>query len=445
MIFLIGVIVSIGLESHAENSIQLRFYTVPGGKAVETNARYPGDLNKIRAEGLAPHTSYKLNATFCYASDLFQSSVDLDSDASGVIDTGEAKPTRGSYTKADADGIFWSMKASGSCPTNSSSAYQFTIEKSGQVLGTGTLQLAFLHPAVTSISLKGTGLVGVLYIPATAGPHPAVITLGGAEGGIKVASMNAAWLANQGYVALGLGYFGVEGLPSELANIQLEYFEKAIHLLQSRPEVIKEKIAVMGMSRGGELALLLGATFHDLKAVVAQVPSSIQWAANALPNIFGQWPPAWIYHSVAQDFLSPLTIAQAIFLPDGRWAYNLRPIYETSVQFQADRIASATTAVEQTNGPIFMFGGSDDQVWPSCDFVNLALSRLKAKKHAYHDEAVCYKGAGHSVGVLVGAATTEPASQQGLYLLNFGGNPEHIAAGQRDAANRTLDFLRTNL
>ncbi|HEX8259840.1 MAG TPA: hypothetical protein VF558_06050 [Rubrobacteraceae bacterium] len=55
------------------------------------------------------------------------------------------------------------------------------------------------------------GLVGTFFRPSTPGPHPAVIVLGGSDGGLREGS--AAVIARQGYATLALAYFGVEGLP----------------------------------------------------------------------------------------------------------------------------------------------------------------------------------------------------------------------------------------
>jgi len=43
----------------------------------------------------------------------------------------------------------------------------------------------------------------------------------------------------------------------------------------------------------------------------------------------------------------------------------------------ATAVAAASTQVEKTSGPIFLFGGAADDVWPSCQFVQMAVQRLK--------------------------------------------------------------------
>jgi dienelactone hydrolase len=64
------------------------------------------------------------------------------------------------------------------------------------------------------------GLVGTFFRPSTPGPHPAVIVLGGSDGGLREGS--AAVIARQGYATLALAYFGVGPLPPELVEVPVE-------------------------------------------------------------------------------------------------------------------------------------------------------------------------------------------------------------------------------
>ncbi len=115
--------------------------------------------------------------------------------------------------------------------------------------------------------------------PASGGPYPAVVVLGGSEGGLPL--RNAAWLASHGYAALALAYFRYDNLPQRLEAIPLEYFGQALSWMASRPEIDANHIGVMGVSRGGELALQLGSMYPQIKAVVAFVPAS-EYATSRL-------------------------------------------------------------------------------------------------------------------------------------------------------------------
>ena len=95
-------------------------------------------------------------------------------------------------------------------------------------------------------------------MPNGPGPHPAIVWLGGSEGGLREGT--AALLASHGYATLALAYFGVDPLPPELIEIPLEYCKEGIDWLKAQPSVDAQHIAVLGGSKGAELALLLAAT-----------------------------------------------------------------------------------------------------------------------------------------------------------------------------------------
>jgi dienelactone hydrolase len=71
-------------------------------------------------------------------------------------------------------------------------------------------------------------------------------------------------LAARGYPVLALAYFREDGLPRELVRIPLEYFRRALLWMRTRPEVDPARVVTLGISRGGELSLILASTFPDL-------------------------------------------------------------------------------------------------------------------------------------------------------------------------------------
>src|SRR5437763_1684078 len=117
---------------------------------------------------------------------------------------------------------------------------------------------------MSAIKVADEGLVASLYLPDTAGKHPAVIVVSGSDGGIATASMYAEPLAALGYASLALAYFAMDGLPRDLVEIPLEYFKRAIDWLRAHPAVDGERIAIVGSSRGGEAALLVAATYPEI-------------------------------------------------------------------------------------------------------------------------------------------------------------------------------------
>ncbi len=132
---------------------------------------------------------------------------------------------------------------------------------------------------VTRVDLRQDDLYGELYLPASGGGRrPAILLMGGSEGGLDIISGMAADFAKQGYAALALAYWKEQGLPQTLELIPLEYFDKAVGWLKARPEVDPKEIGAIGWSRGSEAVLLLGSRNPDVHAVVAIAPSGIVWA-----------------------------------------------------------------------------------------------------------------------------------------------------------------------
>ncbi len=445
-ILLLGILCGEFALAIPSRPIQIRFFKIERDQKKEVSSRFPGDKTMIRVEGLLPETRYTLRSAVELNKKTYASFFSAFSNRTGIIETDSSLPVEGTYATADADGLFWSMKVIGA-GENDSSAYLISLEQNGNILATRRLPLEILKPDITTVSLSGTGLVGTLYVPPRlTHPRPAIIAFGGSEGGTFAGRWFGATLANEGYVTLGLGYFHAPGLPSDLAKIPLEYFQSAISFLRSRPEVGSEKIGVIGVSRGGELALLLGATFPEIKAVVGLVPSPIRWPANVAHDAEGNPIPAWTFKGLALPFLSTLGGLVETLLPNGMVAYDNAPAFLNALKDPA-AVERAMTPIENIQGPVLLQGGEDDRVWPSCIFVKMAMKRLAERNHAFPDEGQCYASAGHAATRIPGSPTTETAILHPVMniLMNMGGTPEANARSQRDSWSETLQFFRKHL
>ena len=84
---------------------------------------------------------------------------------------------------------------------------------------------------VNITDVKEPGIVAKLYVLEFDAPRPAVVVLGGSNGGFFEPVAQA--FAREGYVALALAYFDAPGLPKNLEDIPLEYFLNAIRCLNS--------------------------------------------------------------------------------------------------------------------------------------------------------------------------------------------------------------------
>ncbi|MDM0109754.1 acyl-CoA thioesterase/bile acid-CoA:amino acid N-acyltransferase family protein [Variovorax sp. J22R24] len=377
------------------------------------------------------------------------SSATFTADAGGVVDLGRQAPDSGSYQDVDAMGLFWSRApVQGEVATGfegmSKDPFTATLTaeaEDGTPPISHAIRRVFLGPAAVSREVRVDGLVGRMFEPAYPGPHRAVLVVGGSNGGLGWSQEMAALLASRGYAALALAYFAAEGLPSTLDRIPLEYFGTALEWMSAQPGVAAKHLAVVGVSRGGELALLLGATYPSIRAVVAYVPSGIAWPAYP-PSGHG----AWTLNGKEIPYAKTLTHEQwdeALAGGSARadsFDWYLIPLKDAGY---AD---AASIPVEKINGPVLMITGTDDKLWPSTDLTEFAVRRFRQQGFSHRVEHLKYANAGHSIAWPNGPTTMlksrHPVSGEDM---DMGGTPEGTAHARRDSWPRMLAFLRQAL
>lgn len=128
--------------------------------------------------------------------------------------------------------------------------------------------------------IERSDLSATLYMPGDGKRHPALLILGGAEGGRDWTDAVAKRLSQDGYIAMAQSYFKDPGLPDQLQRIPLERFQAAVDYLINQPAVEKHQIAVIGLSKGAEAALVLAS--HDPRlTAVASLPRRPTWSGRA--------------------------------------------------------------------------------------------------------------------------------------------------------------------
>jgi dienelactone hydrolase len=207
---------------------------------------------------------------------------------------------------------------------------------------------------------------------------PLVVAFGGAEGRNQWASKR--WQAEReryladGYAFLAIGYFGMPNTPAALDRISLDGVLAAIRREADHPAVDARCIAAVGVSKGGELALLLASHTPDVKAVAAIVPgnavfvaltqamttSSFSLQGQALPFVPLPWRATW-----------PLITG------------DKRRVFDIMME-DRDAVAKAAIAVERINGPVMFLSATQDEYWDSKGMSDAMMQRLRANafKHA---------------------------------------------------------------
>jgi dienelactone hydrolase len=381
----------------------------------------------IRATGLPPNERLAIRAELVDGAGMrWTSQADFVADSEGRIDTSKQSPVAGSYLEVSSMGLIWSMKpasrkASRYLPPRSFGVQtiEFRLMRRSAQLASARLEQIPIAEGVERVGLHDGELRGTLFLPPGNDRHPGVLVLGGSEGGMP--SRRAAWLASHGFAALALAYFRYDDLPKLLAGIPLEYFGQALNWMAHRPQIAPGRIAVMGASRGGELALQLGSMFPAIKAVVAYVPANVRYPACCG---FTPVPYAWTW--------------------EGR-GLAYRPL--RSGFGQEAMAMQALIKVELTEGPILLISGTEDRIWNSSSMADSVVARLKQFRFAYNVEQLKYPHAGHGAGrpEIVPAwqgQTRNPTSGRDVEM---GGTPKGNAESSLDAIPKVIDFLRQSL
>ena len=379
---------------------------------------------KIEVLGLEPKQEITLIASIHDGVDKkWQSHATFMADQEGFVDVALQAPITGTYTTVDPMGLFWSMVpqvvVGSEMPYFAALGTPFALvnlvaESNGEDIATAHIRRIIRAKNVTQSTVTENGLVGEFYSPNAAGKVPALIILGGSDGGMS--TQMATLLASHGYATLALAYFGIPPLPSSLTEIPLEYFQIALDWLQTQDNVDADKIGVIGTSRGGELALLLGSTYPEIKAVVGYVGSGI---------VFG---------NLSRDHAGEKSA----------WTYQGEPIpFLNSTQ---DNLDEATIPVEHIQGAILLISSEDDQIWPSALLSEVAITRLKENHHSYPFEHLAYVDAGHHIG----KPYWPTSGNVGIHRVSgakysSGGTPAGTAFASSDSWVKLLEFLETNL
>jgi dienelactone hydrolase len=214
-------------------------------------------------------------------------------------------------------------------------------------------------------------------------PRPGVLLLGGSEGGMH--EDDAALLAAHGYAVLALAYYGLPGLPVTLQDIPLEYFGQALDYLQRHDMVSGSQFAVIGASKGGEAALLVGATFPEVRAVVSVVGSGLitqgisqDVLTGSFLDILGTPVASWTHQGRELPYLPNVVTPELEAAVAAGDPVALRLAFEPGLR-RADLAGAAAIAVERINGAVLLISGSDDQGYGPA-FHDIAARRLAAAR-----------------------------------------------------------------
>ncbi|MDY7578963.1 acyl-CoA thioesterase/bile acid-CoA:amino acid N-acyltransferase family protein [Herbaspirillum sp. RTI4] len=416
---------------------------------------------RILVTGAVPGERVELASETLRGGHVWRSRACFVADAAGCVDLSQAAAVDGDYTGVSAMGLIWSQRplregsrdlfhadvAEPLLTSLSANAVTNTVVDTVVVTGSGKAQTRMVQRlcagGVTRREVREQGLVGTLFLPQGRGPFPAVMVLNGSGGGIN--EPRAALYASHGYAAFALGYFKAPGLSDYISNTPLEYFRTGLDWLREKVKPLGGFVALSGQSRGGELVLLLGATFPErVSAVLAYVPSALVHSGqNAADPAIGRNGPTWLLNG------QPLTHQwennrYASWAPFDEGAPPHRhTLAMLTALSDVEAVARARIPVEKIQAPVLLLSATDDGSWPSSVYSKMVRDRLEEGAHPYPVEWHDYQDAGHSI-LFPFVPTTQttyvhPVSKR---ISTSGGEPAANAGADHDSWQHALDFLR---
>lgn len=239
------------------------------------------------------------------------------------------------------------------------------------------------------LSVKESGFQGCFYDTGTES-KAALIVMTGSDGRLAYAQKIAKQFADNGVPSLALAYFHTSETSKDLVEIPVEIIERSVSWLRDRGF---QKVAVYGVSKGAEYALLSASLLKQVNAVIAvsasccifeglhhmrpAAKSSWSWRGEALPYIpFGNYTPQQLISSLRKN-------------------KEIRFVDEYDRLLDTEMNESNTIKVENINGPILLISAHEDVMWPSERMANLIVNRLKNNGFQFACRHEVYKRASH--------------------------------------------------
>jgi len=343
-------------------------------------------------------------------------------DATGTVDPGRMAPTTGSYVGTWGMGLFSIMNPSAAVtgyrwPTAGAATFEVGVQQNGRTVATTTISRTMWTqpPKIRMFTKAADGFAGMYVAPSEAQRGPAVVVLGGSEGGDP--TFRAMVFAARGIPALSVAYVNYPGLPSQLKDIPLEYFDTPLRWLRRQPGVDPDRVWISGASRGSEAAALVAAGRPDLVHGLLDLSPSATASCARVPSTHDPCSgPVW--------------------LRDGRQLPYTRQVNAATPSDEPD----AVIAVEAINGPVLTLCGGADLLWNSCTYSDAIQRRLKDHRFRFPRLALSYPDAGHAVDFPMPFEPRAPARPGDP--ATYGSTPTANEQARADAWPKLLAFLR---
>jgi dipeptidyl aminopeptidase/acylaminoacyl peptidase len=397
---------------------------------------------RIRASGLTPGERVTLRTTTSWGDATYTATARFTTGADGSVDTAEMAPESGDYDGVDPSGLFWTAALTDGRPNReppTTAPTTVTLERDGDELASTTVERVVKPGGVTREDAE-IDIPADLYLPTderpagTDDPAPGVVVLGGSEGGRPRSPL--PWLlADEGYAVLAPAYMGEDGAPAdELSEVPVEPVAEAARWFAAHGATTG-RLAVLGKSRGSELAGLLATRVDAIEAYVGIVPSGVAFEGlDARNQTTGT--SAWAVDGEPTDFV-PVDEEQITTDP-----IEIADSYVGGIDATADDRVARAELLDGFDGVVLLVAGEDDRMWRSARLAGRLADRLDDGPASVRLET--YPDAGHVISPPVTHTTGRalvPAGPE--HQLALGGTAEGYARADREHWPAVLETLAT--
>ncbi|MCL4121311.1 UNVERIFIED_CONTAM: hypothetical protein GTU68_000956 [Idotea baltica] len=246
----------------------------------------------------------------------------------------------------------------------------------------------------------------------------------GSAGGLL--EYRAAQLATRGIVALALAFFDYEDLPKLQYQLDLKYFEEAVQVLLRHPKVLKPSVGVIGVSKGGDLALTMATFIPEVAAAV-----SINGCCSVLAT-----PTKINREHTIKPLLHDISKIKVI---------NKEICVSLGMNNHPEDHPDTIVPIHKSNAKFLFIVGDSDLNMDSKMYASLDAKLLQKVGKGGNCEIHVYKGAGHLIEPPYSSFC--PASYHKVidFVLAWGGELKAHAQAQEEAWIHMLAFLNKQL